>query len=307
MSEVFRRCDCNPLITTVDLPFPAQAVFNPGVTEQDGRVLLLMRVEDASGHSRLWVARSDDGISGWSFEDEPLLDYGQPDLRYEQWGCEDPRVIWLEEEQCWYITYTAYSPNGAAVGLARTEDFRQVERVGLIFSPSNKDAALLPEKIDGRWVILHRPDAGGGIENIWIAYSEDLVYWGEPHCVLREGQGPAWDGVTVGTGPPPIRTEGGWLLLYHGVKLYGGQRVYRVGAALLDLQRPHKVIARHARSIFSPSESYEVSGVMPNVVFPTGTLLRGDTLWMYYGAADTSICLARGRLSDLLSRMDGDL
>jgi len=209
-------------------------------------------------------------------------------------------VVWIDEENSWYITYTAYSSAGAAVGLARTKDLATAERVGLIFSPSNKDSALFPRKIDGRWAALHRPDAGGGIENIWIAWSQDLFYWGEPHCVLEEGHGPAWDAVTVGAGPPPIETDLGWLLLYHGVKLYGGRRTYRVGAALLDRDEPHKVVCRLNECIFKPTEQYEVAGHMANVVFPTGTLVRGDELWMYYGAADTSVCLATARLSDIL-------
>lgn len=300
MDSIFTRCQSNPILTTEDLPFSAQAVFNPGVTQQDGNVVLLLRVEDTAGYSRIHVARSEDGVSNWRIEPEPILDYGQPDLRYEQWGCEDPRVIRLEEEHRWYITYTAYSPAGSAVGLARTDDLTEIERIGLIFAPSNKDAALFPQKFNGRWAALHRPDAGGGIENIWIAYSNDLSYWGEPHCVLKEGGGPAWDAVTVGTGPPPMETNRGWLLLYHGVKMYGGTRVYRVGAALLDRDSPHKVKGRHPKCIFMPAEGYELAGHMPNVVFPTGTLLRDDELWMYYGAADTCVCLAKARLKDIL-------
>jgi predicted GH43/DUF377 family glycosyl hydrolase len=303
MGSLFRRSRRNPILTADDVPASAQAVFNPGVTEQDGQVVLLLRVENAAGYSSIHVARSDDGVSGWRIEPEPLLGYGQPDLRYEQWGCEDPRAIWLEEERCWYVTYTAYSRAGTAVGLAKTTDLARVERVGLIFAPSNKDAALFPRRLAGRWAALHRPDAGGGIENIWIAFSNDLLYWGEPHCVLEEGSGPAWDAVSVGTGPPPVETNLGWLLLYHGVKRYGGRRVYRVGAALLDRRSPHKVLARPGRCIFQPAAPYELSGQMPNVVFPTGTLLRGDELWMYYGAADTCVCLATASLRDLLDHL----
>ena len=304
MQPIFQRSEKNPILSAKDMPFPAQAVFNPGVAEQDGKVVLLLRVENVSGYSSIHVARSEDGETDWAIDEKPLLDYGQPDMRYEQWGCEDPRVIWLEEEQRWYITYTAYSKDGSAVGLACSEDLRNARRVGLIFSPSNKDTALFPRKLDGRWMALHRPDAGGGIENIWIASSKDLIYWGEPHCVLEETQGPAWDAKTVGTGPPPIETDRGWLLLYHGVKMYGGRRIYRVGAALLDRDEPHKVLARLPQCIFKPTEQYEMSGHMPNVVFPTGTLHRGDELWMYYGAADTSVCLAKIGLDKLLGLFD---
>ena len=302
--QVFQRCECNPLLEPADMPVPAMAVLNPGATEHNGDVALLLRVEGISGYSNIHVARSSNGLDNWSVDPEPILQFGLPGLRYEKWGCEDARIVHLEEEDAWYITYTAYSPAGSAVGLARSTDLKTAERVGLIFSPNNKDAVFFPCRFEGRWAALHRPEAGGGIENIWIAYSKDLVYWGEPHCVLQERAGPAWDATTVGAGPPPIETDRGWLLLYHGVKMYGGRRVYRVGAALLDRDRPHKVLARTSECIFKPTASYEFTGLLPNVVFPTGTLVRGDELWMYYGAADTCVCMAKAHLSDILQALE---
>ncbi|MGC9453276.1 MAG: glycosidase [Phycisphaerae bacterium] len=300
---MFDRSAKNPILRPQDMPFPAEAVLNPGAAEHDGQVVLLLRVEDNAGYSSVYVARSDNGVDGWDISRTPLLEYGNPRWRYEKWGVEDPRVTFVRQRNQYYITYTAYSSAGAAVGLARTRDFAKAERIGLIFSPNNKDAVLLSEQFDGRWAVLHRPDAGGGIENIWSAYSPDLVHWGEPHCVLPEGSGPAWDAAKVGSGPPPVLTEHGWLLLYHGVKLYAGQMAYRVGAALLDRDQPHKVIARSRRNIFKASAMYEFSGLIPNVVFPTGLLLRGDELWMYYGAADTCVCLATAKLDTILNEL----
>jgi len=300
MGPVFKRNKHNPIISVPDLPFPAGAVLNPGATTQGDDVVLLLRVEDTAGYSNIYVARSSNGVDEWRVEEKPLLEYGLPEWRYEAWGCEDPRVVWLCEEERWYITYTAYSPSGAAVGLARSEDLESAERVGLIFAPNNKDAAIFPRRFDSRWAALHRPNAGGGIENIWIAYSHDLTYWGEPHCVIEEGPGPAWDGAKVGTGPPPLLTDEGWLLLYHGVKIYGDKPVYRVGAALMEEETPHKIIARLPHSIFKPAALYEISGLISNVVFPTGLLLRGDELWMYYGATDATVCVATAKLDDLL-------
>lgn len=305
MSEpIFRRSDQNPILTAEDLPVPASAVLNPGAVEQDGGITLLLRVEDTTGYSNIHVARSKNGVDNWSIEEKPLLQYGLPEMRYEQWGCEDPRVVWLDEEQRFYITYTAFSPSGGAVGLACSKDLDTAHRIGLIFPPNNKDSALFPCKFGDRWAALHRPDAGGGIENIWIAYSKDLIYWGEPHSVLEEKQGPAWDGVTVGAGPPPLLTDKGWLLLYHGVKVYGGQRVYRAGAALLERDNPYKIVARSPSAIFKPTEVYEQSGLMSNVVFPSGLVLRGEQLWMYYGAADTCIGLAVANLRDVLNELE---
>jgi predicted GH43/DUF377 family glycosyl hydrolase len=301
---LFRRADSNPILTADELPVSAEAVLNPGAGEHDGKVFLLLRVEQATGYSNIHVAWSDNGVDGWRVRAEPLLEFGLPQWRYEQWGVEDARVTWLEEEEAWYITYTAYSPAGAAVGLAKTTDLVEAERVGLIFSPNNKDAVLFPRKFQGRYAALHRPDAGGGIENIWIAYSRDLLYWGEPHCVLREHQGPAWDAVKVGAGPPPVETDDGWLLLYHGVKAYGGEFIYRVGSAMLDKDDPYKMTHRSPRCIMKPRESYEQSGLVPNVIFPTGLLIRGDELWMYYGCADTTVALATAKLSDVLDTLE---
>lgn len=301
---IFSRADCNPILTADDLPVSAEAVLNPGAGEHEGRVFLLLRVESATGYSNIHVAWSENGVDGWSVEEKPLLEYGLPEWRYEQWGVEDARATWLEEQEAWYITYTAYSPAGAAVGLAKTTDLVEADRVGLIFSPNNKDAVLFPRKFQGRWAALHRPDAGGGIENIWIAYSRDLLYWGEPHCVLRERQGPAWDAVKVGAGPTPLETNQGWLLLYHGVKAYGGELIYRVGSALLDKDDPYKMTHRSPRSIMRPRGANEQSGLVPNVVFPTGLLRRGDDLWMYYGCADTCIGLATAKMDDILETLE---
>jgi len=298
--EVFRRVKENPILTARDLSFRAGAVLNPGAVEHDGQIILLVRVEDVEGRSNIHVARSRDGVTDWRVETKPLLRHGEEGYEYETWGCEDARVTYVADENRWYITYVAYSSMGPAVGIARTTDFVSAERVCLLGSTNDKDGALFPQKFGARWAILHRPDAGGG-EHIWSAYSPDLIHWGEPHCVLREGDGPAWDGVKVGAGPPPILTDEGWLLLFHGVKAYGGRLVYRVGAALLDADRPHKVLARHPGAIFQAEASYEISGTVPNVVFPTGVIVRGDELWMYYGAADTYVCLAKAKLADILN------
>ena len=142
MKKIFKRAKANPLLSPSDMPFSAAAVLNPGATEQDGQVVLLLRVEDLAGYSNIHVARSRNGIDGWQIETEPILRYGTEGHMYERWGCEDARVTWLAEEKRWYITYTAYSPMGAAVALARSDDLATVERMGLIFSPNNKDAAL---------------------------------------------------------------------------------------------------------------------------------------------------------------------
>ena len=303
MKVIFKRSMENPILTPQDMPFPAAAVLNPGATEQNGEVVLLLRVENHAGYSSIHVARSQNGMTDWNVETEPILRYGQKRWRYEEWGCEDARVTYLAEEKRWYITYTAYSPAGAAVAIAHSEDLVKAKRIGLVLSPSNKDAALFSKRFNDRWAVLHRPDAGG-LEHIWSAYSPDLIHWGEPHCVLPEGGGAAWDALKVGAGPPPILTEDGWLLIYHGVKGYGGRLIYRTGVAMLDRDKPHKIIARSPQWLFQAEAPYELSGLVPNVVFPTGLLVRGDELWMYYGAADTYVCLAIAHLEDVLAALE---
>lgn len=300
VKAVFHRAKENPILTARDLPVRAAAVLNPGAVEHDGQVILLVRVEDVEGSSNIHVARSRDGVTGWQVEAKPLFRHGEQGFDYETWGCEDARVTYVPEERQWYIAYVAYSSMGPAVGIGRTADFVTAERLCLLGSTNDKDGVLFPRKFDGRWAILHRPNAGGG-EHIWSAYSPDLTHWGEPHCVLRGGEGPAWDGIKVGAGPPPILTDQGWLLLFHSVKAYGGKLVYRVGAALLKTGTPHKVLARSRGAVFQAEAPYELSGMVPNVVFPTGAIVRGDELWMYYGAADTYVCLARAKLSDIMA------
>ncbi|MFB3926142.1 MAG: glycosidase [Syntrophales bacterium] len=303
MGSIFTRHEKNPILTIDDLSFDAHAILNPGATEHDGDIVLLVRIEDNDGFSSIHVARSKDGISNWKIDSKAILQRGEAGWRYEEWGCEDARVTYIPEMMAWYITYTAYSPAGEAVGLARTTDFVSAERLGLIFPPNNKDAVLFPTRFDNRWAALHRPDAGG-VENIWIAYSHDFIYWGEPHAVLLEGMGPAWDAAKVGSGPPPIETKDGWLLIYHGAKYYAGSLVYRAGAVLLDRYKPHKIKASTPVCIFRGSALYEQAGLVPNSVFPTGLIQRGDELWMYYGAADTSVCLAIAKLQDLLDSLE---
>lgn len=296
-TELFVREKRNPLITARDLPYQANAVFNAAAVDLGDEVLLLLRVESCSGRSHLIVARSKDGVTDWRVNDRALLHpaEGQP---YEENGVEDCRITWMEDLDAWGVAYTAYTGRGPGVALAITRDFCTVERMGLIFPPDDKNAALFPRKFDGRYAILHRPSVGGG--SVWISYSPDLIYWGQSELVLPTRSGPWWDGRRVGAGLPPIETEDGWLLIYHGVKELANAPIYRLGAALVDRGEPHRLIARARRWVLSPQEVYERFGDAGNVVFASGGFVRGDELWVYYGAADSAICLARAKVSDVL-------
>lgn len=296
--ELFIRHKSNPIITPDDLPLTVNGVLNPGVASLDGKVVLLLRVEDRQGISGIHVATSVNGIDAWRIERQPLLEPGLPEYPYEQWGCEDPRVTQIGPHT-WMIAYTAYSPFGPGVALAKTEDFVSVTRLGLVMSPNNKDATLFPEKIDGWWIMLHRPVTGGG-EHVWYACSNDLLHWALPGALLTARGGPWWDGLKVGSGAPPIRTDKGWLVIYHGVKDMGGRPIYRLGLALLDRDNPRKMLARSSDWIFAPEAEYEQRGLVPDVVYTCGALERGGEVWMYYGAADTVIGLAVAKTADLL-------
>ncbi|MDH7482739.1 MAG: glycosidase [Armatimonadota bacterium] len=281
------------------MPYLCQAVYNPGAVLVGNETVLLLRVEDLEGKSHLTVARSVDGITDWRIEPDPLLSPSQNASPYEEYGCEDPRITYLDDLGQYVIAYTAYSPFGAGVALATTKDFKSVERIGLALAPSNKDAAVFPRKINGKYWMLHRPEAGQ-IQHIWLTESTDLIHWGRPWCVLMERGGPMWDGSKVGTNTVPIETPEGWLVLYHGVKEFAAGPTYRMGMALLDLEDPRKMIARLPFWVLGPHEHYEVSGAVPNVVFACGHTQFGDEIRVYYGAADTCVCLATAHLSDLL-------
>ncbi len=301
--ELLDRHPANPILTAEDWPYPVNAVFNPAAAALDGTTVLLARVEDRRGISHLTVARSENGIDGWSIEPTPLL---EPDneTASEQWGFEDPRVVWVEELARWVITCTAYGPAGPAVFLATTADFVTIERYGIVRHPEDKNAALLPHRIDGRWVLLHRPktEFGGGRGEIVLSRSPDLFSWSAPEQVLQPRAGAWWDSLRVGLGPPPVRTEHGWLLIYHGVKETVGGEVYRIGVALLALDEPTCVLHRLPTWVLAPFAPYERTGDVPNVVFPCGLVHdpKTDEVRLYYGAADSSICLATARLADVV-------
>ena len=188
--------------------------------------------------------------------------------------------------------------------MATTEDFTSVERRGIVMHPEDKNAALLPERIDGKWVLFHRPMTafGGSRGEVLLSRSEDLVSWSAPERVLQPREGAWWDSLRIGMGPPPLKTDSGWLLIYHGVKETVAGALYRVGLALVDLDEPTRLLHRAPDWVFAPLAPYEREGDVPNAVFPCG-LVHDETcgeVRMYYGAADTTICVATARLDELL-------
>jgi len=250
--QVLRRSDANPILTAVDVPYPANSVFNPGAARVGDETILLLRIEDLRGISQLHVARSTDGVTDWRFEPEPLLRSDEERHPEEIWGCEDPRLTWLPEREEWAIAYTAYSRRGPLVSLAMTRDFRSVRRLGPVMPPEDKDAALFPRRFDGRWAMIHRPSPLRGNAHMWISFSPDLRHWGDHSLLLEARDGAWWDAGKIGLGPPPLETPEGWLLMYHGVHATAVGPIYRAGLALLDLENPRVVVGRTDEWIFGP-------------------------------------------------------
>jgi predicted GH43/DUF377 family glycosyl hydrolase len=302
--ELFQRHPGNPILTAEDWPYPANAVFNPAAAQIDGSTILLVRVESLAGISHLTVARSPNGLDDWRIATAPLL-APEAGIESEAWGFEDARTVWVEELNRFVITCTSYGPAGPAVYLATTRDFLSVDRHGIVVNPEDKNAAVLPERVNGKWILFHRPTTGFGITHpgISLSRSSDLTSWSPPETVMEPRQGAWWDSLRIGIGPPLLKTEHGWLLIYHGVKETVAGALYRVGAALLDLDEPSRVIGRSSNWILGPHEPYERTGDVPNAVFPCGLIhdRASGEIRLYYGAADTSICVATAMLDDLLA------
>ena len=294
--DVVRRCPDNPLISLEDLPFRSSDIWNAGVTRFDGQYLLLITVEMLEGRTCIYRARSGDG-KNFSLDAEPFmapLEDG-PNGPYESVGIRDPRITPVDGS--YFITYVADGDHGQRLGLARTTDFRSVERIGYLTQVDVKNGALFPKKIKGRYLLLKRPDAGS---SIWLSYSDDLVYWGSSTAVMTP-RGGYWDSTRIGAAGPPIEIDAGWLLIYYGEKHTSAGPLVRLGAAVLDRDDPACVLSRSNIPILSPRDHYERIGDVPNVVFSCGVVLEDDgEVKVYYGASNSCICLGTAQLDEIL-------
>jgi predicted GH43/DUF377 family glycosyl hydrolase len=248
--------------------------------------------------SHLCVVRSRDGRNIEQWNGARLY----PRESWEEYGIEDPRIVRIGDR--YWITYVAVSRHGAATALASTEDFLTFERHGIIFCPENKDVVLFPERIEGQCVALHRPVSAHPFcrPEMWLARSPDLFSWGS-HQPLYGGSA-EWETDRVGAGAPPLRTKAGWLEIYHASRCSesdGEVGAYVAGAMLLDLDDPARVTARSRDPILEPDASYELSGFVPQVVFPTGIVARDNIVQLFYGAADTCTALVEFHLNELLA------
>lgn len=268
---------------------------DPRLDLSDPRVLRYDGVHYLTTLSHLRPLGSEDRIQFREDPDFPPLHGHGP---FETFGIEDGRVSYLNGS--YYLTYTAVSPNGVAVGMRATSDWRTFREHGLILPPHNKDCALFEETVNGEYLALHRPSSpeiGGNY--IWLTQSPDLLHWGNHLCLARTRPG-MWDSARVGAGAAPIKTNRGWLVIYHGAN---EQNRYCLGAMLLDLEEPWKVLARAQDPIMEPLADYERTGFFGNVVFTNGHLVDGDTVTLYYGASDRVICAATLRVSEVLGTL----
>ena len=318
-------------------------LLNPGVFRMDGKTWLLLRVAERpvqkEGKISFPIYNDKGEIEVLTFDkDDPSLDasearvikykgnyylttlsylrpvcsdddvhfYEDPSVRpifgegfQESFGIEDCRVATTEDG--FFLTFTEVSPVAVGVGLIETKDFKTIERHGMIFPPHNKDCALFQEKIGGMYYAFHRPSSpelGGNY--IWVAESPDRIHWGKHVCIATTREG-SWDSARVGAGAAPIRTSEGWLEIYHGAH---EQNRYCLGALLLDLEDPTKVLARSVEPIMEPLAEYEQTGFFGNVVFTNGQyLIDEDTIRIFYGASDEVICSAEFSISEILSNL----
>jgi predicted GH43/DUF377 family glycosyl hydrolase len=248
--------------------------------------------------SHLRLAKSRNGIEIDSIAETPTI---FSEGLYEEFGVEDARITHIGDR--FYITYVAVSRHGIVTALASTKDFVQFKKHGIIFPTENKDVVIFPEKVGDNYVAFHRPLSANpfGPPEMWMAYSPDLTHWGQHHCLIEGGSD--WDSMKVGAGAPPIRTKEGWLEIYHGsykANETDNVGVYCAGAALFDLDNPEKLIDKSKHPILTPETEYERSGFLASIVFPTGIVVEGDELLIYYGAADTYTAVTKLSLQDIL-------
>lgn len=308
--DVVKRYTQNPILTPDDMPAPCCAVYNSGVIKTpDGEYIMASRFEEPNKTQKVWVSRSKDGIN-FTPDPEPVkfvcseedeeeyydVVYNTPGKEIGTWY--DPRINPLDGE--YYITYCVGGGDTCRIAIGKTKDFKTIEHVSFPLHPLNRNAVLFPEKINGEYWMLHRPQAGSDASgSIWIASSPDFKYWGNCRVVAKQEQ--YWENIKIGPAAPPIKTSEGWLIIYHGVFPTVNGYNYGGGVMLLDLEQPWKIVARCKDPILFVKEPYEMIGQVPNVVFPGALVPETDgTAKLYYGGADFVQCVAETSIDKLI-------
>jgi len=281
MKLKLRRHALNPLLSPIPYHYwESKYVFNCAVVKKDGLFHMLYRAQGEDMVSRIGYAISEDGVN-FNRMEKPVF---SPSSQEELFGVEDPRITKINNK--YYMTYTAYSPQGVRISLSSTDDFIRWKRLGVVIPDiDNKDAALFPEKINGKYVMFHRIEP-----DMYLAYSEDLIHWVN-FVSIAGPRKDSWDNLKIGIAAPPIKLKQGWLVLYHGVE-NKPKPVYRLGFMLLDKNDPAQVIKRTTYPVFEPEKDWEIFGGVPNVVFADAMVEHQENYYIYYGAADNHIALA---------------
>ena len=295
--EPLWRYSGNPVIPRDLIPC-SNSIFNSAVVPHEGAFAGVFRADDKRRCMRLHTGRSKDGIE-WELEPEPIqFITDEPELARFQYGY-DPRVCWIEDR--YYVTW-CNGYHGPTIGVAYTHDFESYYQLENAFLPFNRNGVMFPRKIGANYAMVSRPSDNGHTPfgDIYYSESPDLCYWGKHRYVMGTKGG--WQSTKIGAGPIPIETTEGWLLIYHGVLTSCNGFVYSYGAALLDLEKPWKVLYRGGPYLMSPQALYECVGDTPNVAFPCAALVDAPTgrIAIYYGGADTVTCLAFGYVDELI-------
>lgn len=297
--ELVTRYQKNPILTKDDVPYKVETVHNAGVTKHNGRYVMIFRSHLDTGRSIIGLAESEDGFN-FTVAGEPFMTPSTepPFCEYEEYGVEDPRITPLDGTYC--ITYSAYSRHGVRIGLAKTTDFKSVERIAFITQADYRNTVIFPEKINGQYVKLDRPHSDISPWAIWISFSPDLIHWGQSELVIKP-VAYHWDEMKIGPGAPPIKTDKGWLSIYHGVFPTMDGSVYRLGVALHKLDEPARVLGVGDRWILAPEDDWELVGYVHNVVFTCAAVPEADgTVKIYWGGADKVMCAGTAVINELV-------
>jgi len=312
------RAASNPILTRNDIPaIPPRlvdptSVFNPGAVRYGDKSVLMLRVQSRGRETFLLMAASEDGESFDVSRDIVRLS-GLEAVKERVYHIYDPRITRIDGT--YYIMVAVDTDSGCRLGTVQTDDFESFDFLGIGPGEDSRNGVLLPERMGGRYIRLDRPNRlsleGGPTsgDEIVLSESTNLVDWKPITTVLR-GRPHYWD-ERIGSGPPPVKTRDGWLHIYHGIAThFGSANIYQAGVVLLDLEDPTVVKARSRNNILEPRETYELIGQVPNVVFPSGMVVEScdedgfampdSKVWLYYGAADTSVALATTTVSRLI-------
>lgn len=280
----------NPIIKRNPLP-DVSRIFNSAVVPYGNSFVGVFRGEQRDGVPHIYFGTSPDALN-WSFNDEKIKFIDENGEPFQPLYAYDPRLVKVEDT---YYAMWCQDMYGAAIGIAKTTDFKTFTRIENPFLPYNRNAVLFPRKINGNFVMLSRPcDAGHtAFGDIFISESPDMVYWGKHRHVMSKSEN-WWENLKIGGGAAPIETDKGWLIFYHGVVNTCNGYVYSVGAAILDINEPSKVLHRCSRYVLTPEMPYEECGFVPNVCFPCATLHDSATgrIALYYGCADSYVGVA---------------